>query len=191
MSTGQPMKDPHENEAPQSRSTGHIDALETLREELARLKAEVEALHNAGAARLPASAAIVAGENLGPEQGFYPVERTEDGVAFCWTGPGQQFSFAVLIDRFNGADLRLEGISFIDFDRQKAVELQADGQPVPITVEKGGIGVVIAGTLPPRTGKDPTALVFTLPDTLLPPSNPDDKRQLGLAFFKLTLTARG
>lgn len=186
MSVGRPQdaKDHTENAG---RMTEETDALETLRGELARLRAEVEALNKAGG--LAPSAVVVADELLlGADQGFYPVERTEDGVAFSWTGPSPDFRLTVAVDRFAGANLKLEGISFIDFERQKDVRLQADGQDVPLAVTRGGIGVVITGMLPARTEADPTALTFTLPVTLSP--NTADTRQLGLAFFKLTVTAR-
>lgn len=167
---------------------GEADALETLRDELARLRAEVEALHKSSGG-MPASAVVSADEHLGPEQGFYPVERTEDGVSFCWTGPSPEFRLTAAVDRFAGADLKLEAISFIDFERQKDLRLQADGEDIPLAVTRGGIGVVITGTLSARAGSDPTALVFMLP-AALPPANSADTRQLGLAFFKLTVTAR-
>jgi hypothetical protein len=169
----------------------YAGAIEALKAELERLRAEVADLHKSAAEhdRPPAIAVVVADEQLGAEQGFYPVERTEDGVAFCWTGPAATFSLAIRVDRFMGADLRLDAISFLDWEKQKDVQLQADGQPVPLKVTRGGIGVIITAELAPRTGREPTTLSFTLPTTL-PPANAADKRMLGLAFFKLTARAR-
>jgi hypothetical protein len=191
MSVSRPQADPPQPENPQPEGEAYIDALEKLRAELARLKAEVETMHKAGAGvgALPASATIVANEALDTAHGFYPVERTEDGVAFCWTGPSPEFSFTVAVDRFSGANLRLDAINFIDFERQKDVRLTVDGEATPLTVERAGIGVMLTAGLAPRTGNEPTTLVFTLPATLTPPGTADT-RQLGLAFFRLTLTAR-
>ena len=171
---------------------GYAQAIDTLKAELDRLRAEVATLHQAAGHsgdHLPASAVVVANDHLTPEMGFYPVERTEDGVAFCWTGPAPTFTLDVAVDRFAGADLRLDAINFLDFERQKNVQLLVDGQTTPVNVSRGGIGVIITASLPSRTGGDPTRLEFTLP-AVLPPANTADARLLGLAFFKLTVTAR-
>jgi hypothetical protein len=192
MSAGRSQGDAQLRDDEQPAGEGYIESLETLRAELARLKAEVEALRKAGVGQggaLPATAVVLANEALDAAHGFYPVERTEDGVAFCWTGPSPEFSFTVAVDRFAGADLRLEGINFIDFERQKDVRLSADGEAVPVKVARGGIGITITATLPARTGTEPTALAFALPVTITP-AGTADTRELGLAFFRLTVTAR-
>jgi hypothetical protein len=170
---------------------GYAQAIDTLKAELDRLRAEVATLHQAAgsADHLPVSVVVVANDHLTPEMGFYPVERTEDGVAFCWTGPAPRFNLDIAVDRFAGADLRLDAINFLDFERQKGVQLLVDGHATPANVSRGGIGVVITAALPSRTGSDPTRLEFTLP-AVLPPANTADARLLGLAFFKLTVTAQ-
>jgi hypothetical protein len=172
--------------------SGYGEAIETLKAELDRLRGEVATLHQAAAQatdHLPQVAVVVAGDHLTPEMGFYPVERTEDGVAFAWTGPSPKFAFDVAVDRFAGADLRLDAVYFLDFERQKNLQLLVDGQAAPANVTRGGIGVIVTAALTPRTGNEPTKLEFTLPATL-PPGNTGDTRLLGLAFFKLTVTAR-
>jgi hypothetical protein len=183
---------------PQEREVGegegeqpYTTAIDTLKAELERLRAEVADLQKAALEhdRPAASVVVLANDQLAPAQGFYPVERTEDGVAFCWTGPSPQFSFSVNVDRFAGANLRLEGINFIDYERQKDVRLTVDGEAVPVTAARGGIGAVLTAALPPRTGEGPTQLEFTLPTTLTPPGT-EDTRALGFAFYRLTVTAR-
>jgi hypothetical protein len=185
-----PANKPLEREEPDAApAPGYTEAIDTLKAELERLRAEVASLQKTGAAQPPACVVVVANEQLTPEQGFYPVERTEDGVAFAWTGPSPKFAFDVHVDRFNGADLRLEGINFLDFEKQKNLQLQVDGHAVPAAVVKGGIGVIVTAEISPRTGNEPTHLEFVLPATL-PPASAADARQLGLAFFRLTVTAR-
>ncbi len=172
--------------------SGYGEAIETLKAELDRLREEVATLHQAAAQasdHLPQSAVVVAGDHLTPEMGFYPVERTEDGVAFSWTGPSPKFGLEIAVDRFAGADLRLDAVYFLDFDRQKNLQLLVDGQATPATVSRGGIGVIVTAALAPRTGNDPTKLEFVL-SAALPPANTADTRLLGLAFFKLTVTAK-
>jgi hypothetical protein len=185
---------PKEKDVPEVQGQGgYAQAIEILKAELDRLREEVATLHQAAASQggeqLPASAVVVADDSLTAEMGFYPVERTEDGVAFCWTGPSPKFTLDVAVDRFAGADLRLDAINFLDFERQKNIQLIVDGQATPTSVTRGGIGVIITASLPPRIGSEPSRLEFTLP-CVLSPANTADTRQLGLAFFKLTMTAR-
>ena len=170
---------------------GIVQELEALHRELAGLREEVAQLRgpSLGAADFPGVAGpvvISAGEALGPEQGFYPPEQTASGAVFNWSGPSSQIAFDVAVDRPNGADVRLEAINFLDFDRQKDVKLFADGLEVPASVEKAEPGAVITATVPAAPGNK-LQLRFLLPETL-PPETPEDKRTLGLAFVRLTVT---
>lgn len=178
----------------QELTEGIVQELEAVHNELASLRRALEGLRGGAGAeeQFPGDAGpavISAGEHVGTEQGFYPAEQTEAGTWFNWSGPTPQFSFAVRMDRARGADVRLEGINFLDFDRQKDVKLFVDGLEVPVTVTKEDPGIVIAATLQPQSGTGRTSLAFLLPETL-PPENPEDKRMLGLAFVRLTVTPR-
>ncbi len=132
---------------------------------------------------------IEAGDQLGVEQGFYTAEKTDTGATFNWSGPSPQFSFDVLVDRTHGAELRLEAINFLDYDRQKDVKLFVDGLEVPVSVAKSDPGIVVAGNLPSRAQAGKSYLTFLLPEALPPPGE-EDKRTLGLAFVRLTVTPR-
>jgi hypothetical protein len=185
------------------------EELGTLQREVAKLREEIAALRRSGAgadlmgahmgsqmggtqgggAQLPETVVVEADDQLGPQQGFYPLEHTEAGVPFCWTGPTAQFSFNVAVDRSSGADLQLDAINFIEFERQKNVLLLVDGVAVPVDVSYGGMGVVITADLPARMGNATANLVFILP-AALSPANPADTRLLGLAFARLSVTPR-
>ena len=169
---------------------GIVQELEGLHRELARLRDELTSLRGASIAApdAPRTATVAAGDTLTPAHGFYPPEQTDDGTAFNWSGPSPQFALDVAVARGNGADLRLEGINFLDFDRQKDVKLFVDGVEVPASVVKESPGVVLTANLPPRETPGDTKLSFLLPE-VLPPENPEDKRTLGLAFVHLTVTA--
>lgn len=174
---------------------GIVQELEALHNELAGLREQVALLRSVSPDVSPATAdfpgvsgpvVIAAGDALGPEQGFYPAEQTDAGAVFNWSGPSPQISFDVTIDRPSGAELRMEGINFLDFDGQKDVKLFADGLEVPLAVEKAEPGIVITATLPPAATVGQTQLRFLLPETR-PPANAEDKRMLGLAFLRLTI----
>lgn len=168
--------------------------LAQLRFEVQRLKEEVTLLRTLGAKReaatrrnLPGSVVVTA-DQVEESQGFYSLERTV-GTTFRWTGPSNRFFFELLIDRVAGADLLLHGINFIDWERQKDVTLLVDAEPVPLAVDKGGMGVVGHAALPPRIETAPTQLVFVLPE-MITPDDPGDPRELGLSFVRLTVTSR-
>lgn len=186
--------DPAQDEATPQTLSGVDGELAQLRFEVQRLKEEVTLLRTLGAKReasvrrnLPGSIVITA-DQVDEAQGFHSLERTV-GTTFRWTGPANRFFFELLIDRVAGADLLLHGINFINFERQKNLTLLVDAEPVPVRVDKGGMGIVCHAALPPRLETAPTQLVFVLPEMLMP-EDPDDERELGLSFVRLTVTSR-
>jgi hypothetical protein len=141
-------------------------------------------------ARLPRSATIEPDQLLRPRDGFYPAEYTSAGVPFRWTGPSTQFFFDVFVDRSHGADLKLEVLNCIDVERQIGLMLLADGEAVPLEVEPVGLtGFTASAFLPAQADGRATNLVFVLP-AVLPPEGSKDERLLGVAFGRLTVTAR-
>jgi hypothetical protein len=179
------------------------DEIASLHRELAALKSEVAALAEFRSSRglvleppaavaappLPQSATIEADHMLRPHDGFYGVEYTSAGTPFRWTGPSVQFCFNVYVERSNGADLRLFALSSIDFEVQKGIVLIADGETLPVNVERDGEGFAVTAFLPARVDQGATGLVFVLPAVLTPPGGADD-RVLGLAFGHLSIVAR-
>jgi hypothetical protein len=162
-----------------------------LYRELAALKQEISALTRdrvSSGAPLE-NVTIEAHQALCSEDGFYGLEQTPAGAPFRWTGPIPEFRFNVLVDRAHGADLHLVALSSIDFEAQKDVTLTADGEPVPISVTADPPGLALTAFLPPREGRKVTSLVFSLPPVLAPPGGTDE-RLLGIAFARLSVTAR-
>jgi hypothetical protein len=140
--------------------------------------------------RLPRVVTIEADQNLRSQDGFYALEHTSDGTPFRWTGPAPQFSFNVFVDRSDAVKLKLDALSFIDFEIQKNISLLADGESIPVYVEPADAGFEVTATLPPRADNESTNLVFILPAALEPPGS-DDTRTLGLAFRKLRAAVLG
>lgn len=184
---------------------GLIEEFRTLNREVAALKRELAATSDyqamrdrllviettaAKIRRLPRVVVIEADQNLRFQDGFYALERTSDGIPFRWTGPAPQFSFDIFIDRTSTVQVKLEALSCIDFDVQKNVSLLADGESVPVAVERVESGLEITAILPPRDGNEGTNLVFVLPAALTPPDS-DDTRTLGFAFSRIGVTALG
>jgi hypothetical protein len=184
---------------------GLIDEFRTLNRDVVSLKRELAALADYHAARdrllaietaaarilrLPRVVSIEADQNLRFQDGFYALEHTSDGTPFRWTGPSPQFSFDVFVDRTNVVQLKLEALSCIDFEIQKNISLLADGDSIPVTVERTEFGFEATATLPPRDGHDATGLVFLLPSALVPPGS-EDTRALGLAFRRFSAVAVG
>ncbi|MEI9930867.1 MAG: hypothetical protein WDM89_10035 [Rhizomicrobium sp.] len=141
-----------------------------------------------GIVRLPRFVNIGPDQALQAQDGFYQTEWTSAGLPFRWTGPSPQFSFDLFVDRTHSAELRLNALSFIDFEVQKHVMLLVDGERVALTAEPSGEGLTLTGTLPSRQGCEATNLVFLVPATLKPPAS-EDNRSLGLAFASLTVVA--
>jgi hypothetical protein len=180
---------------------GCVDELGRLHRELALLKQEVSSLVNYETSRdlrlvasgisrpLPRTVTIEADQMLPLHDGFYSVEHTSDGIPFRWTGPSVQFCFSVFIDRSAGADVHLLALSSIDFELQKKLTLVADGKTIPVDVAPDSRGFAITAFLPPREDHGVTSLVFVLPAVLTPP-NSSETRALGIAFARLSVTAR-
>jgi hypothetical protein len=183
---------------------GLIEELHELRREVAALKRELSALSDYQSSRdrllaiervsesiapLPRNAVIESDQLLRAEDGFYPVEQTSDGTPFRWTGPSREFSFDVFVDRTYGAEIRLAALNCMDFEIQKNVALLVDGEPVSQTMEPEGSGFTLTAFLSPRKGSQATDLVYVLPAVIVPTGS-EDKRPLGIAFARLTATAR-
>jgi hypothetical protein len=181
-----------------------VEELRGLHGEVAVLKNELSALSDyqasrdrllaieqvsASIARLPRSAAIEADQLLRTEDGFYPAEHTSNGTPFRWTGPSREFSFDLFIDRTYGATIRLTALNCMDFEIQKNVALLADGEPISLTMVPEGTGFTLTAFLSPRRGNQATDLVYVLPVVVVPMAS-EDKRPLGIAFARLTATAR-
>lgn len=162
-----------------------------LYRELAALKEEISALAKDRASPgLPRENVMIeAHQTLCSEDGFYSLEQTPAGTPFRWTGPTPEFRFNVLVNRTAGADLHLVALSSIDFEVQKDVALSADGESVPVSVTTDPPGFSLTAFLPPRQGRRVMSLVFSLPAVLAPPGG-NDERLLGIAFSRLTVTAR-
>lgn len=141
-------------------------------------------------ARLPKSAVVEPDQLLRPRDGFYPAEYTSAGVPFRWTGPSPQFSFDVFVDRSRGADLKLEVLNCIDLEKQGHAMLLVDGEATPLEFEPvGTTGFNATAQLSQNLEGRATNLVFVLP-AVLPPAGSKDARLLGVAFGRLTVTAR-
>jgi len=183
---------------------GLIEEFGRLHREVAALKRELAALSAYQAAHdrqlvidaavrkifyMPRVVSIEADQNLRSQDGFYPLERTSDGMPFRWTGPSPQFSFDLFVDRSSFVELRLDALNCIDFEVQGNIALFVDGESVPTQVERDGLRIGVTAVLPPRSGNDTTNLVFALPAALVPPG-PEDTRALGLAFSRLRVAVR-
>jgi hypothetical protein len=182
---------------------GLIEQVADLHRQIAALRRELAALAEyrasrdrllvlddarTGLTRLPRFVVIEADHLLQPRDGFYGVEYTAGNVAFRWTGPSTQFSFNLFIDRSHGAELRLDALSCIDFERQRKMRLLVDGESVPVSIDPHEGGFVVLAKLPQRCGVSNTNLVFILPVVLVPPES-TDSRELGIAFSQLSVTA--
>lgn len=183
---------------------GLIDEVTNLHREIAGLRRELAALSDyqgmrdrwlvldgmaSRPLRLPRVAIMEPDQLLRPRDGFYPQEYTSNGTPFRWTGPTPQFSFDVFVDRSLGADLKLEALNCIDYERQSKLSLLADGEQVPLEVAPEGSGFVATAALSKRDDARSSNLIFVLP-AVLPPPESSDPRVLGIAFGRLTVAAR-
>jgi hypothetical protein len=140
-------------------------------------------------AQLPRFVTIDASQSLHPRQGFYGLEYGAKGTPFSWTGPSQNFSFDIFVDRSQGANLELRALSCINFEKQKDIRLFVNGETVPVTVTKNGHGLLLNAHLPARDDDRATNLIFFVPEVMKPPGGAD-KRVLGIAFHSLNVQAR-
>jgi hypothetical protein len=136
--------------------------------------------------QLPKAVTIDASQSLHPRQGFYGLEYGARGTPFSWTGPAQNFSFDVFVERRQGATLELRALSCINFEKQKGIKLFANGEEVPTTVSRNGTGLLLNADIPARDDDRGTNLVFWVP-AVLKPTGAGDKRTLGIAFSSLTV----
>lgn len=180
-----------------------IQEITLVHRELAGLKRELAALADYQAMRdrwlaidvaaaqpapLPRNVVIEPDQALSPRDGFYPVEYTDAGVPFRWTGPSREFCFDLFVDRSRGASLKLDVLNCIDFDAQKDIKLLVDGEPVPLELTQEGAGFDIRAELAARSDGRSSNLLFMLP-AVLTPKESGDGRLLGVAFGRLTVAA--
>ena len=140
-------------------------------------------------AQLPKVVTIDASQSLHPRQGFYGLEYGGKGTPFSWTGPSQNFSFDIFVDRSQGATLELRALSCINFEKQKDIRLFVNGETVPVTVTKNGHGMLLNADLPARDDDRATNLIFFVPE-VMKPTGAGDKRTLGIAFHSLNVQSR-
>jgi hypothetical protein len=183
---------------------GLVEEVTNLNREIVALRRELTALSDyqnsrdrwlgvegaSHVARLPKSVIIEPDQLLRPRDGFYPAEYTSAGVPFRWTGPSPQFGFDIFVDRSRGADLKLEVLNCIDLEKQGHLMLLVDGEAAALDVEPVGTsGFNATAQLSQNLQGRGTSLVFVLPQVLPPPES-KDARLLGVAFGRLTVTAR-
>jgi len=181
---------------------GLLDEISILYREIAVLRHELTAVEEyramrdrwmaleggTKAAQLPKFVAIEAHHPLRSADGFYPPERTADGIVYRWTGPSAHFTFNVFIDRSRGADVVLETISCVDPVLQRSVSLFVNGESLALEVVPSGDGFAALAMLPACAESCATNLTFTLPAALSPGT--EDSRQLGTAFHRLLIGSR-
>lgn len=140
-------------------------------------------------AALPTRVDLYASQLFEPQDGFYNLEYTADGVPFRWTGPQRYFSFAVNLDRSTALVAELELVSMIDEKRQRDMTLLVDGASLPFRVTKADAGYIGHAIVPIAPPQDTTTLTFVVPSTSQP--GPADRRELGVAFSKLKIRPAG
>lgn len=183
---------------------GLVQELKSIQQEVAALRRELSALTSYQEAKdkwlvlenvdrdappLPKAVVIEADQYLDPRWGFYPLEHTKDGSAFCWTGPSRKFSFDIFIDRRAGARLSLYVMELPDFERQKNLTFFVDGENTPLVSSVDAQGYQFFAELPATERRMGTNLAFVLPEVFLPPSSTDTPRFLGLAFKRLVVVS--
>lgn len=183
---------------------GVVQELKSIQREIAALRRELSALtsyqesrdrwlvlENAerDAAPLPKTVVIEADQHLDPRLGFHPLEYTEHGSAFCWTGPSRKFSFDIFIDRKAGARMTLYAMQLPDSERQKNVLLFVDGESTALVSRVDAQGHQLSAELPASGSRMGTNLSFVLPDVFIPPGSTDTPRLLGLGFKRLVVAA--
>lgn len=142
-------------------------------------------------AALPGSVDLYASQLFEPQEGFYNLEYTADGVPFRWTGPQRYFSFTVNVDRSAALLAELEIINMVDEQRQSDMTLLVDGSSLPFRVQQTGAGYLGRAMLPAVAPRDTTTLTLVVPATLRPPAPSTDIRELGIAFSRLRIGPAG
>lgn len=183
---------------------GLVQEIKSIHQEIVSLRRELSALSSYQEAKdrwlvlenierdgppLPRTVVIEADQHLDPRSGFYPMEYTEDGSAFCWTGPSRKFTFDIFIDRKAGARLNLYAMQLPNFERQKNLMLFVDGEATPLVSSVDSQGYQFFAEMPPTERRTGTNLSFVLPEVFLPPSSTDTPRFLGLAFKRLVVVS--
>jgi len=183
---------------------GVVQELRSIQQDIAALRRELSALtsyqeskdrwlvlENAerDALPLPKTVVIEADQHLDPRLGFHPLEYTEQGSPFCWTGPSRKFSFDIFIDRRAGARMTLHAMQLSESERLKNALLFVDGENTPLVSRVDGQGYQLSAELPSSDRRTGTNLSFVLPDVFVPPSSTDTPRFLGLAFKRLVVVA--
>jgi hypothetical protein len=135
---------------------------------------------------VPIEARIVANQLAGIPN-LWPLERSPDGLAYCWTGADPEFRLSFRVERGRSLQLQVRLYSLIKDDYARQIRLLVDGEPIDHEVSRDGALTILQGALPVREGLDATELKIALPATHSPASlgTSPDERKLGVALNEI------
>lgn len=182
------------------------DAANLLIEEVADLRARLrrleELLERAGSGQsekadvpsLPSTTRLAVGDSLdagrflSPFSGFYPVESDAATGLFRWTGPTNEFTFHLDLDRKPAAHFELRLLGALKAEQCEGLMLVADGGQVPLRIDRTPEGYSAHFQLAPAKQAF-TILMFIVPRIFRPADihDSDDLRPLGVRFRDLKL----
>jgi hypothetical protein len=147
---------------------------------------------------LPVSVNIDASEHLTLLDGFQGLEYSSTGRAFRWTGPSRTFRFNVLIDKSKPVDIRLYCMSHGNDDNREGMRLHVDGElvklgwdPVKRCFWADGVDLkaIRRKLRPDAADADALTVIEFEIASHLTNKNPEDKRDLGVPFYTLSMEA--
>lgn len=124
---------------------------------------------------------------LTSEQGFYPIEYSQNGKCFRWTGPTPSFFFDIHIDRTIPIEFVIK-LQKVETDNIRQLRCFVDNIEVPLVYANNINAAVIeySAVLMPRSFLGLTRLEFRVGSMFHPEGN-EDARKLGVVFLELHL----
>ena len=114
-----------------------------------------------------------------------PMERSPDGINYCWTGANSETSFSFDLDRKEPIGMNVRVFAFIKPEYSKELSFLIDGQHIKHFFSLSGTSFVLSCVLPPSSSTKKTDVKIVLPDTHSPTDlgGDLDDRKLGIAII--------
>ena len=116
-----------------------------------------------------------------------PVEKSPDGISFCWTGAAPETRFSFSVDRSKILEMQIRVIALIKPEYSKQLKVFIDDAHVKHRFSRDGSMFVVSCLVPVSSNASMTRVKICLPATHSPSELGDsqDGRKLGIAISEI------
>lgn len=136
---------------------------------------------------LPPGAVVFPCDRLGDAAGLLPVETSDNGISFRWSGVDPRIALTLPVDRARAWELHILLFALIRPEFARQMRIHVDGQAVAHRFARDGAVFVASARVPAAPGKGAVQITLELPATHSPAELglSTDRRPLGVAITEL------